>query len=469
MIKLSRPYFSLYGLYLLVSLSLGGCLFQENTYIPLKANFIPSRSIIQVGDTINFTNASQVAFSHVWNFGDGNTSTEANPSHVYQDTGRYEVVMVSIKKDGVTTDTIRTEMVVLPPEESATNTITIGTATNDELGYAVTKLQDGSLLLVGRENLKNLQVIKTLDGNTNIWQSNFDNLSGGQIIANAVKELSDNSIVIVGYYFDSQDANDAFIIKLDKDGKEIWRNRLATVDNEIYKDVIEAPDGSLIVLGSINATSIELDNYTTAGILTKSSSFGETHIPESMLLSSTNKIVVSGTNNKANPFILQTDLNFTQEKFQNLQLNGEVFKIIQLTDGAFAVAGNTTTSDSSTRALVAKIDANGLGTVWQASPLEYSRLASTEVFTDIVQSGQNLILLGTHNNSLSNNDVILCKYDISGSSAALQLIKVYGGAQNDFGRQLLLDNTNLYFVGETNSFGSGQRDIYFVRLDLDLK
>ena len=276
-------------------------------------------------------------------------------------------------------------------------------------------------------------------------------------------------MVIVGNYFDAEGANDAFIIKLDKDGKEVWRNRLATIDNEIYKDVLEAPDNSIIVLASINASNIQLDSYSPAGVLTKSTSFGETHVPESMLLSTTNKIVVSGTNNKVTPFVLQTDLSFTQEKFQNLQLTGEVRKIIQLNDGAFAVAGSKTEVDSSQRALVAKIDANGLGTVWQASPLEYSKKASTEVFLDVVESGQNLLLVGTHNNSLSQNDVILCKYDVSaGNSAQLQAIKIYGGNGNDFGRQLILDNTNLYFIGETNSFGSGQRDIYFVRLNLDL-
>ena len=462
-----HPKLSLYGLYLSIGLSLGGCLFQEDTFIPLNADFGFARFFVRTGDSIIFNNASQLAFSHKWDFGDGNTSDLSEPTHVYKDTGRYKVVLVTAKKDGITTDTASAEIVVLPPLIETNSLVPVPTGSDEAVGYNITQLQDGNLLLVGRQNLRTLQVIKTSTAGDDVWQSNFDNLSGGQLIVNATKELSDNSIVIVGYYFDAQGANDAFIIKLDADGREVWRNRLATVDNEIYKDVVEDPNGNLVVLGSINASNIQLDRYSAAGVLNQSTSFGETHVPESMLLSSTNKIVVSGTNNKVNPFILQTDLDFTQEKFQNLQLTGEVFKIIQLDDGAFAVAG-TTPDDSSARALVAKVDANGLGTVWQTSPLAFSKSASQEAFTDIVQTGQSLIVSGSHQSVLNNDDVFLCKYGIAGTDPVLEGIKVYGGDGNDIARQMLFDNTNLYFFGETNSFNEGRRVMYLVRLDLNL-
>lgn len=40
-----------------------------------------------------FNNQSTGALSYYWDFGDGNTSTEENPRHLYQEAGTYEVTL----------------------------------------------------------------------------------------------------------------------------------------------------------------------------------------------------------------------------------------------------------------------------------------------------------------------------------------------------------------------------------------
>jgi PKD repeat protein len=40
--------------------------------------------------------------SYLWNFGDGHTSTEAEPSHVYENTGKYSVTLEILKSDNST-------------------------------------------------------------------------------------------------------------------------------------------------------------------------------------------------------------------------------------------------------------------------------------------------------------------------------------------------------------------------------
>ncbi len=47
------------------------------------------------GLTVDFTNNSENADSYSWNFGDGNSSTEENPSHTYEDGGEYTVVLTA--------------------------------------------------------------------------------------------------------------------------------------------------------------------------------------------------------------------------------------------------------------------------------------------------------------------------------------------------------------------------------------
>jgi PKD repeat protein len=46
--------------------------------------------------TVSFTNISEDATSYHWDFGDGNTSNEENPTHVYAQGGSYDVVLTAI-------------------------------------------------------------------------------------------------------------------------------------------------------------------------------------------------------------------------------------------------------------------------------------------------------------------------------------------------------------------------------------
>ncbi len=46
-------------------------------------------------DTIHFTNSSQLATNYNWNFGDGSSSTAFEPTHVYTNSGLYNVTLVA--------------------------------------------------------------------------------------------------------------------------------------------------------------------------------------------------------------------------------------------------------------------------------------------------------------------------------------------------------------------------------------
>lgn len=52
-----------------------------------------------------FTNQSESATDFTWDFGDGNTSDEENPSNTYSDFGKYSVTMMATDKLGVSSDT----------------------------------------------------------------------------------------------------------------------------------------------------------------------------------------------------------------------------------------------------------------------------------------------------------------------------------------------------------------------------
>jgi len=51
---------------------------------------------------VTFTNFSQNATSYSWDFGDGNSSTEENPTHEYEEAGEYEVTLTASNEVGAT-------------------------------------------------------------------------------------------------------------------------------------------------------------------------------------------------------------------------------------------------------------------------------------------------------------------------------------------------------------------------------
>jgi|TARA_R110000824_G_scaffold128748_2_gene289821 PKD repeat protein len=64
--------------------------------------------------TISFNNTSQGdGLSYLWNFGDGQSSTQANPTHTFQ-AGVWEVTLTVTNDNG--TDIASTTVVALSPQ-----------------------------------------------------------------------------------------------------------------------------------------------------------------------------------------------------------------------------------------------------------------------------------------------------------------------------------------------------------------
>lgn len=91
---------------------------------PSSTASFTSTAIVCIGSTISFTNTSINAISYSWNFGDGGTSTNINPSHIYNLTGTYTVQLIAQNPNG--NDTIEKYIEVYP----LTPTITANGSTN---------------------------------------------------------------------------------------------------------------------------------------------------------------------------------------------------------------------------------------------------------------------------------------------------------------------------------------------------
>ncbi len=87
-----------------------GCSITDTVQVLIQTDPLAFFSVIQSGGTASFSDASLGAESWFWDFGDGNTSSEQNPVHVYAASGNYQVVLVVSNACG--TDTLEQGLAV---------------------------------------------------------------------------------------------------------------------------------------------------------------------------------------------------------------------------------------------------------------------------------------------------------------------------------------------------------------------
>ena len=86
-----------------------------------------SNASCQIPATISFANQSTNGNSYKWYFGDGDSSTEVSPSHVYSQEGKYSVTLITYTGTGCTDTLVMPDYVQLgPPEIVSINPLPVG-------------------------------------------------------------------------------------------------------------------------------------------------------------------------------------------------------------------------------------------------------------------------------------------------------------------------------------------------------
>ena len=62
--------------------------------------FSHERQIVEVGDEVAFISTHTDASEFAWEFGDGNTATDQNPTHTYTQTGEFTVTLTVTSTTG---------------------------------------------------------------------------------------------------------------------------------------------------------------------------------------------------------------------------------------------------------------------------------------------------------------------------------------------------------------------------------
>ncbi|MEP6795458.1 MAG: PKD domain-containing protein [Saprospiraceae bacterium] len=86
----------------------------KTNYITVGDDPVSDFDFTQNGLVVTFQNLSVGATSYLWNFGDGNTSTQTNPTHTYDQDGTYNVKLTASNDCGSDITTI-TIVIITPP------------------------------------------------------------------------------------------------------------------------------------------------------------------------------------------------------------------------------------------------------------------------------------------------------------------------------------------------------------------
>lgn len=465
-------------LFTLLLLAVTACeTFFEVPFVALKASFTPSKTLVQVGDTILFVQQSTVSNRFQWNFGDATISTEANPIKIYQNNGRFNVKLVAIKDDGFTKDSLTRSILVLPRTLANKDTTTIGVAAADEVGFAIAPIFDASnigigFLLVSRENLNTLVLTRTSTDFIPQEVIKFSNFGQGILYPKSLIQTADGGFVIVGYFGYNTNENDSFILKIDKNGSEEWRVINATGRDEVYQSIARV-NNSLVVAGTVGEfdsfgskkSKILLDFYSPNGVLQSTNQFGNNWTLQEMLFSSRGEYIIAITEGDK-PSLLQFNSSFELQFKLSMPFKGKGVGVNQLSSGDFILVGEKEHRPDSSTAFIAKI--NQFGAIdWVKDQNAYYK----ESLIDAIEIDKAIYTFGTHYNPITKKDILVMKYSEQGELLKMRLI---GGKKDDeaFDIQKTLDN-RFYMLGSTQNFGAGKNqgtfNIYTIQLDAELE
>lgn len=128
-----------------------------------KPAFAPANRTVKAADPVLFKNASQDAISYRWDFGDGETSQEADPSHRYFQSGNYTVTLTAENEKGKTKSVTQT-VTVIPPKECLVRIETPMGTMLARLSDATPQHQDNFVKLVEQNFYDDLLFHRVIDG-----------------------------------------------------------------------------------------------------------------------------------------------------------------------------------------------------------------------------------------------------------------------------------------------------------------
>lgn len=296
-----------------------------------------------------------------------------------------------------------------------------------DIAYAVTRTADGNFIAVGETRSfsklgdPDVYVIK-FDSNGNlIWERNF----GGEMrdFAKSVVATGDGGVLIGGASESFGDTYlDAYILKVDKNGKEEWAKIVGGERDDIANGIALTSDGGFVIAGVTESYGYQSKDY----------------------------------------YIVRFDKHAKQRwtKVFGEESEDIATGVVATADGACVVTGKTKSFGSKRNdIMVLKVAANGK-LVWQ----RLFGYKEKEWMNAITKTEDGGFMMAGLTNSFGHGkfDFYVMQLDREGHSL---WGPVYGGEYDDIAHGITRTTTGDYVVvGSTKSYGKGKEDYFIIQL-----
>jgi len=313
------------------------------------------------------------------------------------------------------------------------------------VGYA--ESSDGNL--TGNNGLKDMWILKINADNSVAWQKNFGGSADDE--ATDIIEAADGSFIVIGNtsstdgdVLQNKGFNDYWILNIDTAGTVIWQKTFGGSSDDIASSVVQTDDGGFIIAGSSFSTDGDIENHFY-------------------------------TNNYSDYFIIKTDDHGNKEWVKNYGGNAtdNLTQILKTGDGGYMLCGfsdsdngDVTGNHGNMDTWVIKISSTG-GIQWQKS---VGGSADDMAFSITQRTDGDYVLCG---NTASDDGMVSGNYGVKdiwvvrlNASGPVVWQKCLGGSMLDDSYSMqLLDDENCVISGYS---GSSDDDVTSNHGDLDL-
>ena len=359
--------------------------------------------------------------------------------------------------------------------QSPTN-LTYGGTARDE-GSSIVSVSDGGYAIAGQTRSyglgnNDMYLIKT-DANGNMqWNRTFGGL--GEDYASDVVQSSDGGYVIVGYT-DSYGlgGGDMYLVKTDQNGNMQWSKTIGGTSMDCGYSLTLTADGGYAIAGQTFSFGRGGDFYLVKtdpdGNAEWSRTYGGANpeCPFSVIVTNDGGFALVGyvgndlVPENANVYLVKTYSNGTPQWNRtygggNSQIGSQ---IVQTNDNSYVIVG-TSGAASAGNFYLLKTNVNGT----QQWTKTYGGTGD-EAATSLVIANDGGFALAGYTASFGNGqrDIYLVKTDFVGNQ---QWTKTYGGTKNDQASSIVrIPLVGYAIAGFTESFGSGNTDVYLVLTD----
>lgn len=428
--------------------------------LPEASFSIPGQTLYQ-GCEIFFQNNAPASLQFHWDFGDGNTSTEKEPTHIYTAAGNYNVEL-TVTNGVISDDTTVVVTVIQQPKFD----LKFGDYDLANTGASIIIDRDGNFVLVGDatdiSNGWNRSIyLAKFAPDGNFIQKKYIS-SAGSPLGFSIIQTNDGRYVIVGLVAESNGSGytDMYLLITDPNFDVLKVKTFGGSFSDAGHSAVEAPNGDLYIAGSKGTG--EFTRKTWLVRTNSSGSFEKEYLYEKNDLSGRNSIIITQNGNLA---IAATIDNFNNGSSSDIYLmevgmdgsvkskniynefqNGDTANdLVQTSDGGYAITGYTfTSSTGGPDGFLIKADSDGK----LITAENYGGDGSN--YLNAIQEMHNGNLVMTGSTYSSNNGQVFLV--ITNSNGQTQKTKTYGGNLNDWAQDIVVTmDCGLAFIGTSDA------------------